>query len=67
MDDLSSASAVFAVISAAVQLAKTIHRLVEFWKVVHDISYNISSFSQDLDTKPRNNAASLFLTSLMKL
>ncbi|KAK6600409.1 hypothetical protein H4I96_07735 [Botrytis cinerea] len=48
MDGLSSASAVFAVVSVAVQLAETIHKLVEFWKAVEDAPDNVASIFQEL-------------------
>ncbi|TEY73283.1 hypothetical protein BOTCAL_0080g00110 [Botryotinia calthae] len=48
MDGLSSASAVFAVVSIAVQLAETIHKLVEFWKAVEDAPDNVASIFQEL-------------------
>lgn len=48
MDGLSGASAVFAVVSLAVQLAETIHKLVEFWKAVEDAPDNITRIFQEL-------------------
>ncbi|KAF7860350.1 hypothetical protein EAF04_008477 [Stromatinia cepivora] len=48
MDGLSSASAVFAVVSLAVQLAETIHKLVDFWKAVEDAPDNITRIFQEL-------------------
>lgn len=48
MDGLSSASAVFAVVSVAVQLAETIHKLVDFWKAVEDAPDNIASIFREL-------------------
>ncbi|TGO63121.1 hypothetical protein BCON_0015g00500 [Botryotinia convoluta] len=49
MDGLSSASAVFAVVSIAVQLAETIHKLVDFWKAVEDAPDNIASIFRELE------------------
>ncbi|KAF7945639.1 uncharacterized protein EAE97_004677 [Botrytis byssoidea] len=48
MDGLSSASAVFAVVSVAVQLVETIHKLVDFWKAVEDAPDNIASIFREL-------------------
>ncbi|TGO86594.1 hypothetical protein BPOR_0291g00130 [Botrytis porri] len=47
-DSLSSASAVFAVVSVAVQLAETIHKLVDFWKAVEDAPDNIANIFREL-------------------
>ncbi|KAF7947472.1 hypothetical protein EAE96_008559 [Botrytis aclada] len=49
MDGLSSASAVFAVVSVAVQLAETIHKLVDFWKAVEDAPDNVASIFRELE------------------
>lgn len=48
MDGLSSASAVFAVVSVAIQLAETIHKLVEFWKAVEDAPDNVAGIFREL-------------------
>ncbi|EMR87911.1 hypothetical protein ACHAPC_002877 [Botrytis cinerea] len=49
MDGLSSASAVFAVVSVAVQLAETIHKLVDFWKAVEDAPDHVASIFGELE------------------
>ncbi|KAI9649748.1 hypothetical protein NHQ30_002329 [Ciborinia camelliae] len=48
MDGLSSASSVFAAVSIAIQLAETIHKLVDFWKAVEDAPDNVASIFREL-------------------
>ncbi|KAM0157904.1 hypothetical protein ACHAQE_002159 [Botrytis cinerea] len=49
MEGLSSASAAFAVISLAVQLAESVKKLVEFWKAVEDAPGDICDLFNDLE------------------
>ncbi|KAF7945640.1 uncharacterized protein EAE97_004678 [Botrytis byssoidea] len=49
MEGLSSASAAFAVISLAVQLAESVKKLVEFWQAVEDAPGDICDLFDDLE------------------
>ncbi|TGO63123.1 hypothetical protein BCON_0015g00520 [Botryotinia convoluta] len=49
MEGLSSASAAFAIISLAVQLAESVKKLVEFWKAVEDAPGDICDLFNDLE------------------
>ncbi|KAF7861665.1 uncharacterized protein EAF02_010619 [Botrytis sinoallii] len=49
MEGLSSASAAFAVISLAVQLAESVKKLVEFWQAVEDAPGDICDLFNDLE------------------
>jgi hypothetical protein len=50
MDGLSSASAVFAVGSVAIQLAETIQKLHVFWRTVQDAPEDISELFHELES-----------------
>ncbi|KAB8297792.1 hypothetical protein EYC80_001591 [Monilinia laxa] len=49
MDGLSNASAAFAVISLAVQLAESVKKLFEFWKAIEDAPGNFSELFDELE------------------
>lgn len=49
MEGLSSASAAFAVISLAVQLAESVKQLVEFWQAIEDAPGDVSELFSDLE------------------
>ncbi|TGO37875.1 hypothetical protein BHYA_0087g00340 [Botrytis hyacinthi] len=49
MEGLSSASAAFAVISLAVQLAESVKKLMEFWKAIEDAPGDICDLFDDLE------------------
>ncbi|CAD6448806.1 b0dd9802-009d-4c6c-a18f-d0a4bb4da8d4 [Sclerotinia trifoliorum] len=49
MEGLSSASAAFAVISLAVQLAESVKKLVEFWQAIEDAPGDVSELFSDLE------------------
>lgn len=49
MEGLPSASAAFAVISLAVQLAESVKQLVEFWQAIEDAPGDVSELFSDLE------------------